>query len=370
LAQASVVSQPPSHFERKGYHVTLVEKNSQVGGKLNERSREGFSFDLGPSIFTLPHIFRDLFRRAGKEMEDYLTLERVTPHWRNFFEDGLTLDLYEEPELMQQEMAKLPGDVDRNWNELQQFLTYARGQYHLIDEGYLRRGLDTLWEMLRHYGLMQFGARFDYKNTMAEGIAQYLTDSHLREIFEYFIKYVGSSAKDAPSYMNMMPIIQYDYGLWYVKGGLYELAKALQKVLEELGIELRLGVETKQIERASNGREVSQVILADGESYRSRFCRLQYGSHSCLSILARRVRAISREIGKAFSRQRALDLSLTSGRIECMINSLTTTSFTQRTRMIISILFFRKGSYRKIQRFIWSHRQEPTLRKLPRDATI
>jgi diapolycopene oxygenase len=112
---------------------------------------------------------------------------------------------------------------------------------------------------------MQFGARFDYKNTMAEGIAQYLTDSHLREIFEYFIKYVGSSAKDAPSYMNMMPIIQYDYGLWYVKGGLYELAKALQKVLEELGIELRLGVETKQIERASNGREVSQVILADGE---------------------------------------------------------------------------------------------------------
>jgi len=249
----------------KGYHVTLVEKNNQVGGKLNERSREGFSFDLGPSIFTLPHIFRDLFRRAGKEMEDYLTLERVTPHWRNFFEDGLALDLYEEPELMQQEMAKLPGDVDRNWNELQQFLTYARGQYHLIDEGYLRRGLDTFWEMLRHYGLMQFGARFDYKNTMAEGIAQYLTDPHLREIFEYFIKYVGSSAKDAPGYMNMMPIIQYDYGLWYVKGGLYELAKALQKVLDELGIELRLGAETKQIERASNGREVSQVILADGE---------------------------------------------------------------------------------------------------------
>jgi len=100
---------------------------------------------------------------------------------------------------------------------------------------------------------------------MAEGIAQYLTDPHLREIFEYFIKYVGSSAKDAPGYMNMMPIIQYDYGLWYVKGGLYELAKALQKVLDELGIELRLGAETKQIERASNGREVSQVILADGE---------------------------------------------------------------------------------------------------------
>jgi len=228
----------------KGYHVTLVEKNNQVGGKLNERSREGFSFDLGPSIFTLPHIFRDLFRRAGKEMEDYLTLERVTPHWRNFFEDGLALDLYEEPELMQQEMAKLPGDVDRNWNELQQFLTYARGQYHLIDEGYLRRGLDTFWEMLRHYGLMQFGARFDYKNTMAEGIAQYLTDPHLREIFEYFIKYVGSSAKDAPGYMNMMPIIQYDYGLWDVKCGSMNWQKPCRKFWMNLAS--NFGLEQRQ----------------------------------------------------------------------------------------------------------------------------
>ncbi|MCG8599996.1 MAG: NAD(P)/FAD-dependent oxidoreductase [Verrucomicrobiales bacterium] len=249
----------------KGYDVTLVEKNNHVGGKLNERDVDGFSFDLGPSIFTLPHIFRDLFRRAGKNMEDYLSLERVTPHWRNFFEDGIRLDLYEEPQLMQDELKKLDGDPDKNWNDLQSFLSYARQQYHLIDEGYFRRGLDTLREMLSHYGLLRLAGQFDCRKTMSERIEYHFSDPYLRSVFEYFIKYVGSSAKDAPGYMNMMPVIQYDYGLWYVKGGLYELARALKRLVDELDIELQLGSETKTIERSGDGKMVTKVVVENGE---------------------------------------------------------------------------------------------------------
>lgn len=285
----------------KGYDVTLLEKNNHVGGKLNERIVDGFSFDLGPSIFTLPHIFRDLFQRAGRNMEDYLSLERVTPHWRNFFEDGFSLDLYEEPELMQDELKKLDGDPDKNWNDLQKFLSYARQQYHLIDEGYFRRGLDTLREMLGHYGLLRLAGQFDCRKTMSERIEHHFSDPCLRSVFEYFIKYVGSSAKDAPGYMNMMPVIQYDYGLWYVKGGLFELAKALKRLVDELGIELRLGSETKTIERSGDGKMVTKVIVENGEQIEADLVVCNMEAVPAYRYLLRESEAFLNKLEKRFS---------------------------------------------------------------------
>ncbi len=103
---------------------------------------------------------------------------------------------------------------------------------------------------------------------MAGSIAKHFDDEYLRRIFEYFIKYVGSSALDAPGYMNMMPVIQFDYGLWYVKGGMYNLARGLERLVHELGIELRLGAEVSEINR-TGARDVSGVTLEGGEELRS-----------------------------------------------------------------------------------------------------
>jgi diapolycopene oxygenase len=247
----------------EGYSVEIVEKNERIGGKLNVREVEGFGFDLGPSIFTLPRIFEDLFKRAGVKMSDYVTLESVTPHWRNFFEDGLVLDLDPAAEAMKRELAKLPGDAESHWAELRRFLDYGRDQYKLVEEGYFARGLDTTWEMIRHYGLLGLYRGMDWNHTMAESIAEHFHDEHLRRIFEYFIKYVGSSALRAPGYMNMMPLIQFDYGLWYVKGGMYRLAEGLGRLLAETEIPVRLNTGVREIRK--EGRRVAGVVLDNGE---------------------------------------------------------------------------------------------------------
>ena len=68
---------------RNGFKVTVLEKNAHLGGKLNQLQTQGFSFDLGPSIFTLPQIFRPIFEGDGRRLEDYISLERVDPQWRN-----------------------------------------------------------------------------------------------------------------------------------------------------------------------------------------------------------------------------------------------------------------------------------------------
>ena len=73
-------------LRQSGYDVEIFEKNAQIGGKLNVLKERGYTFDLGPSILTLPHIFERLFERSGKKMSDYFSIRALRPHWRNFFE--------------------------------------------------------------------------------------------------------------------------------------------------------------------------------------------------------------------------------------------------------------------------------------------
>lgn len=247
----------------EGFDVRIVEKNDKIGGKLNFLEKDGFGFDLGPSIFTLPQIFEDLFKRADRKMEDYVKIEKVKPHWRNFFEDGSTIDLYEEMDLMRKEVDKLSGDSDKNWQQFEDFLNYAREQYAFVDHGYFDKGLDNLWEFIRYYNLELTKNKIDFKNTMAESISERFDNQQLRLIFEYFIKYIGSSAYDAAGYMNLMPIIQFDYGLWYVSGGMYNLAKGLGKLCDELDIKIDLNTEVTKINKQGS-KHVTGITLADG----------------------------------------------------------------------------------------------------------
>ena len=122
-------------LSRQGFYVTLLEKNQHVGGKLNQLQVSGFSFDLGPSIFTLPHIFRPVFEGDGKRLEDYISLKRLDPQWRNFFEDGTVVDLWEDAEKMRAELARFGPNI---FEEYKNFLAYSRRQYEIVESGYLK----------------------------------------------------------------------------------------------------------------------------------------------------------------------------------------------------------------------------------------
>ncbi|UWZ81681.1 phytoene desaturase family protein [Occallatibacter riparius] len=233
---------------RQGFDVTIIEKNDQLGGKLNQLQTQGFSFDLGPSIFTLPQMFRPIFEGDGKRLEDYIALRRVDPQWRNFFEDGTVLNLWENPERMRAELAPFGPRVIE---EFEAFAAYSRRQYQVVERGYLARGLDTFLQFLRFYGWKD-ARDLDYFRSMSGSIYKRLSNPYLRDIFEYFIKYVGSSALDSPGFMNLMPNIQMEFGLWYVSGGLYQLAHAFRRRLEECGVTVRLGQEVLQIEHANS----------------------------------------------------------------------------------------------------------------------
>lgn len=242
---------------QEGYDVTIHEKNAQIGGKLNVLKAQGYTFDLGPSILTLPHIFERVFERSGRKMSDYIPIRTLRPHWRNFFEDGKVVDLDPDPAIMAAEARKVgedPANVER-------FLRYSADLYDLVNDGYFEQGLDNAAEFREFYGLGKF-LKFDLFRTMHGGVARYLKTRHMRDIFDYFIKYVGSSAYRSPAFMNCMPTIQYRYDLWYVDGGLYGIALGLGRLMDELGITVHLNSEVSEVRK--QGDRVTGLV-ANGE---------------------------------------------------------------------------------------------------------
>jgi diapolycopene oxygenase len=242
---------------QEGYAVTLHEKNAKIGGKLNLLQAQGYTFDLGPSIFTLPHVFERLFERSGKRMSDYFSLRALRPHWRNFFEDGKVVDLYPEPDRMAAEARKV-GEDPAN---VQRFLQYSADLYDLVNSGYFEQGLDTSRDFAQFYGLLKF-PKFDLFRTMHGGVKRFLKTRHMQDVFDYFIKYVGSSAYHSPAFMNCLPTIQFRYDLWYVDGGLYNIARGLQKLMDELGVTVRLNSEVTEVR--TEGTRVTGMVTQDG----------------------------------------------------------------------------------------------------------
>ncbi|MFC1851739.1 phytoene desaturase family protein [candidate division CSSED10-310 bacterium] len=243
----------------EGYEVAIYEKNERVGGKLNIRSLNGFSFDLGPSILILPHYFENLFRRAGKKMDDYLSLEPVCPQWRSFFEDGTIIDLYDDLPSMEKELARFNEADVRGFFD---YLGYSRMLFEYAKETYFDKAYDTWKEMIQGYGLMELRQRTDFPRSMSQGIDRFIKEPHWRDMLQYFIKYVGSSAYHAPAVLNLLLYSQLGFGLFYVKGGMYNLGRGLERLMKELGVAIHLQSEVVEIQKSA--QRVTQLVLKDG----------------------------------------------------------------------------------------------------------
>lgn len=245
---------------QSGYAVSLYEKNSHLGGKLNRLEQDGFGFDLGPSILTMPHIFDKLFAASGKRLQDYVPIVRLKHQWRSFFPNGNMIDLYED---LQEMLDKNPYLTQRDLDEYKQLLEYSKQLYDITEKGYFQKGLDRTKEVLGYHGLFKSIREFDLGSTMYEGIEKRISNPQFCDMLSYFIKYVGSSSYDAPAVLNMLIYMQHTQGLWYVPGGMHLLARGLVQLAEEAGAQLYTDHSIVRLEK-ENG-EITGALLESGE---------------------------------------------------------------------------------------------------------
>lgn len=245
---------------QKGYAVSLYEKNEHIGGKLNRLEQDGFGFDLGPSILTMPHIFDKLFRGSGKRMADYIPMQRLNREWRSFFPDGTVLDLYHDLHLMERANPSLSR---KDMKEYYALLKYAKRIYETTEQSYLKEGFETPAEAVAQNGILSTLTGFDLTSTMYSAIAKRISNPHLRDMLSYFVKYVGSSPYSAPAVLNMMIYMQHAQGAWYVPGGMHKLAEGLMQLAKEAGVQLHTGMGVSCV-HTDKKQKVTAVELENG----------------------------------------------------------------------------------------------------------
>ncbi len=245
---------------QEGYTVDLYEQNNHIGGKVNRLDVEDFGFDLGPSILTMPKIFKRLFNYSNRNLEDYVTIKKLDLQIRNFFPDGTVLDFYDQIEdiLKNNEMV-----TEKDAKELNNFMNYAKSIHDIAEKGYFNEGLDSLTSIVKYHGPFEALKKFDYFHTMQQAINKRVTNEYLREILGYFIKYVGSSSYDAPAVLTLLPQMQFEEGLWYVEGGIHKLADAMKQLAEESGVNIHLGEKVIDM-HLNDSKDIESITLENG----------------------------------------------------------------------------------------------------------
>jgi phytoene desaturase len=242
----------------QGWNVTICEAGATWGGKMNTWSERGFCFDTGPSLITLPWIFAELFEALGERIEEHLELIRLHPLAAYSFDDGTRfIHTTQMPDWLGTVRALDRRDV----SGFLRFMELGSRLYEVSKDTFLRRPPFARPQFSDLARARQMPFRYAWGN-YHHTVAAHFRSPHLRQMFDRYPTYVGSSPYRSPATLALIPFIEFTFGGWYIKGGLYRLIETLIELAGKLRITLLLNSEAQHIE--TDGDRASGVRLGDG----------------------------------------------------------------------------------------------------------
>jgi diapolycopene oxygenase len=253
----------------RGHEVVLFDKNDWAGGKAAVLEEQGFRFDMGPTILTVPRVLERIFAEAGRRLADHLDLVRLDPQWRCFFDDGSKIDLLQDVDTMAGAMdAFAPGsgagtgyrafqDLAENLHGISERFFFWKSVEDLFDTMDFKKNFNPA--TLRDVLSLRIGS------SVAGTIRGKVKDERLAQMLDHFTQYVGSSPYGSPAVLCAIGHMQAADGVWYPRGGTRAVARALQQLATELGCRFRLGEDVTGLE-IENGRVRAVGSAAGRES--------------------------------------------------------------------------------------------------------
>lgn len=247
----------------KGHDVTIVERNHTYGGKLGSYTRDGFVFDTGPSLLTLPAVYRDLFIKTGRgELDDIVDLQEVEPAFAYHWSDGTRAVLpgCGTGAIAQALGDALGGNAAEQWRGL---MAHAAAVWQLTRRPVLESpltGFRDLLPLAKSWQAIRTVAPWQSLRSLG---TERLDDSRLITLLDRYATYTGSDPRRAPSALVTVPYVEQNFGAWHIGGGVRRLADALFDRCLTRGIDIRLGQGVRRIITA-HGR-VTGVLTEDDE---------------------------------------------------------------------------------------------------------
>jgi phytoene desaturase len=242
-----------------GREVTVLEREAVPGGRAGRLSLEGYEFDTGPTVLTMPELLADLLGCVGEELGDWVTLSRLDPAYRAHFPDGSTLDVLADTARMAGEVSRVCGP--READGYLRFVDYARELWRLERRDFIDRNLDRPWDLLT--ANLAHLVRLGGFRRLQTKIDQFFRDERTRRVFSFQAMYAGLAPHDALALYAVIAYLDTVAGVYFPRGGVHAVPKALAAVAEKYGVTIRYDTPVARVETRA-GRATG-VAVAGGE---------------------------------------------------------------------------------------------------------
>ena len=250
-------------LKRKGYEVTLIERQAGVGGRTGAIREDGYTFDIGPTFFLYPRILSEIFTYCGYDLWREVPIKRVDPMYRVVHEAGGHLDVVSGEEAMKAEIAKLsPSDaanLDRYMRDNRKKLDVFRG---VLENPFL-----SMTDFMRP-NVLKALSKLKPHMSLERDLEHYFKDPRVRRAFSFQAKYLGMSPFKCPSLFTILAFLEHEYGIWHPVGGCNAVMQRMADIAVEMGVELCLEEEVTGIgfdgKKATSVTTNKQTIELDG----------------------------------------------------------------------------------------------------------
>jgi len=244
---------------KKGYKVSLVEKNERLGGRANLFVEKGFVFDMGPSWYMMPEIFEHFFTLMGEKIVDHLTLKRLSPSYRIFLKsEKKHYDFYSDLEktiATFESIERGSGEVLRNYMDI------TKRQYEVARDEFMFKNYDSVFDFFNKR-VMTEGRKLPLFSKVQSLVNSKFKSEILRKVMQYQTILLGTAPGDAPGIYTLMNYVDFVQGVWYPEGGIYKVIEALERIAIKNGVEIQTNSPVQSI-NAQNGI-VTGISLEDG----------------------------------------------------------------------------------------------------------
>lgn len=255
-----------ARLAKAGHKVSIYEAANRTGGKCRTEWIDGFAFDTGPSLLTLPAVYKDLFLKTGKRLEHALQILPVDPAFSYRFADGKevtfpNLSHHKTRAAIEASFGKTAGD---EWHKI---MRRAERMWSASRVQFVESEMNSFMSLFKSRTLLRDLIEIAPVTSLRKLTNRYTSSPYLSKIIDRYATYTGSDPRQVPAVLLTIAFVEEAFGAWHLKGGIGKLSEALEERCINLGVQIFLSTPVKEILHQS-GR-VTGIQLSNGENIKS-----------------------------------------------------------------------------------------------------
>ena len=255
-----------ARLAKQGHQVTVFENSDQSGGKCRTEWFGDYAFDTGPSLLTLPAVFRDLFLKTGKRIEHVLDISPVDPAFNYNFADGskVTFPNLSNPKTYLEIEKSFGISASNSWRQI---IERSEKMWEASRDSFIESELTSIWPLLLRKNLINQINQISPFTSLRSLSEKLNLDPHLKMIIDRYATYTGSDPRSAPAVLLTIAFVESTFGAWHIKGGIGQLSVALEQRCRDLGVDFQFKSLVTKIVVERN--KVEGLVLSDGKTIKS-----------------------------------------------------------------------------------------------------